>query len=389
MIEKRYKKTPSGNKILQFFSPCPNCNKERWVQKPLIGTYCTHCNRTIKCNKRDEGLDYKIVLVSGRKIRKYKSFCKTCGKDRGYQTKNLMNTNCTSCGNKKSYQTGRVVSSSKKFIRLHHETPNQGTICARSSYESFYLDYLNSQNINYFYEPKQFIFKDGTTYLPDFYLPKEDYYVELKGIMDETSFLKLQKMTEEYPKIKIKVFKLKDLKNLGYNPHDYENYFSITINGEKWEVKVLNNKAYNKLFGTDSCAITQIQDKKIFFTVDTCLNIDTIMHEITHAYFSYLCLDSTALKLEDLEEVNCEFLAKHCGKIIATSSLVYKHCLEIAQKRYKQKVEMKYFNIDVTYEDFTGINKIAKIFNKMMNFPENQDLIKLFMFLLKNKAVDT
>lgn len=54
----------------------------------------------------------------------------------------------------------------------------------RSSWEANYARVLNHLNIRWEYEPRAFLLEiDGedTTYTPDFYLPTEDKWVEIKG----------------------------------------------------------------------------------------------------------------------------------------------------------------------------------------------------------------
>lgn len=51
---------------------------------------------------------------------------------------------------------------------------------------------------------------DGTeqTYTPDFYLVKEDKYIEIKGFEKEDSMDKYRCFTEQYPHIKIAMLKV-------------------------------------------------------------------------------------------------------------------------------------------------------------------------------------
>lgn len=48
--------------------------------------------------------------------------------------------------------------------------------------------YFNENKINYNYEPETFVMPNGRTYTPDFYLPEENLWVEVKGrFYDEES----------------------------------------------------------------------------------------------------------------------------------------------------------------------------------------------------------
>lgn len=51
----------------------------------------------------------------------------------------------------------------------------------RSRLEARWAVFFDAAGIEYEYEQEGFIAQDGTKYLPDFYLPKSDTYVEVKG----------------------------------------------------------------------------------------------------------------------------------------------------------------------------------------------------------------
>lgn len=84
-------------------------------------------------------------------------------------------------------------------------------IWLRSSYEVIYAKQLDKQGIKWLYEFRRFNLGD-TTYIPDFYLPDSDTYVEVKGWWRPTAILKFKLFQKLYPKIKIRVITKKDLK---------------------------------------------------------------------------------------------------------------------------------------------------------------------------------
>lgn len=73
----------------------------------------------------------------------------------------------------------------------------------RSSWEANMARYYNYIGVEWQFEPKTFIFKDITrgsvSYTPDFYLPKEDKWIEVKGWMDGKSKTKLKRFAKQYP----------------------------------------------------------------------------------------------------------------------------------------------------------------------------------------------
>jgi hypothetical protein len=60
-----------------------------------------------------------------------------------------------------------------KFIRM------------RSGFEVMYAMILEKENIKWEYEPKRFKLSDGLRYTPDFYLPHQDLWIDVKGHITE------------------------------------------------------------------------------------------------------------------------------------------------------------------------------------------------------------
>lgn len=73
----------------------------------------------------------------------------------------------------------------------------------RSAWEANVARVLNYYNIEWEYEPKRFFFNaivDGVaSYQPDFYLPKLDKWIEIKGWLDEKSKIRLELFATQYP----------------------------------------------------------------------------------------------------------------------------------------------------------------------------------------------
>jgi hypothetical protein len=77
-------------------------------------------------------------------------------------------------------------------------------VSVRSSWEANFLNYLNSKNIAWNYEPKVFYFKDvvrgAKSYLPDVYLPPPvDKWIEIKGRLLSASKTKTRRFKQHYP----------------------------------------------------------------------------------------------------------------------------------------------------------------------------------------------
>ena len=76
------------------------------------------------------------------------------------------------------------------------ETVYNGYRC-RSRAEARFMVMMDSLGIKYTYEPEGFEFKDGTRYLPDFYLDEQGAYLEIKGVMNEKDEHKIKQLCIE------------------------------------------------------------------------------------------------------------------------------------------------------------------------------------------------
>ena len=84
------------------------------------------------------------------------------------------------------------------------DVPNQGRVFLRSTFELSIAIYLVDKRIDFIYEYKRFIL-DAKTFLPDFYLIKEDKFWEAKGWAKEEDLQKLREMKIFYPNINIEL----------------------------------------------------------------------------------------------------------------------------------------------------------------------------------------
>lgn len=112
---------------------------------------------------------------------------------------------------KKNHRYGKVPSHGKRHI---HDSPLQGRIYLRSTYELAYAKYLDSIHELWMYELETFELLGEMSYKPDFFLPRLEKFVEIKGYLFPEDKLKIQKFQEEYP-WDLEVLYKKDLLSLG------------------------------------------------------------------------------------------------------------------------------------------------------------------------------
>ena len=114
----------------------------------------------------------------------------------------------------KNYFYGKPCTNKKNNHRGDYfDTPLQGKVWMRSSWEIEYAKYLNSKNFTWLYEERSFKLTDKT-YKPDFHLINENEWHEVKGYMTELDKEKILEIKLLYG-IDIKVIGLQEMKTLG------------------------------------------------------------------------------------------------------------------------------------------------------------------------------
>lgn len=68
----------------------------------------------------------------------------------------------------------------------------------RSRLEARWAIFFDALGIKWIYEPEGVVFEDGTTYLPDFYLPESKTFFEVKGVMTDKDMNKINKLLKYY-----------------------------------------------------------------------------------------------------------------------------------------------------------------------------------------------
>ena len=80
----------------------------------------------------------------------------------------------------------------------YYNTPNQGRKWMRSGWERKVADYLTKQNVDWYYEYKWLRLGEKTHYLPDFFIPVENKYIEVKGWKTEKTMKKYRLAKKKY-----------------------------------------------------------------------------------------------------------------------------------------------------------------------------------------------
>jgi predicted DNA-binding protein YlxM (UPF0122 family) len=98
-----------------------------------------------------------------------------------------------------AFENGRKMGFSTNWGKgSYYDTLNQGRKWMRSGWEVKTADYLTKHGVDWFYEYEWLKINESIRYLPDFYLPKEDKYIEVKGRKKKEDMEKLELVMKIY-----------------------------------------------------------------------------------------------------------------------------------------------------------------------------------------------
>jgi hypothetical protein len=177
----------------------PQTNMYRLFEK--LGIKRRKCNSPGKLSSRFSH------LKSSRFIKK---FCKLCGKELSI---NPNAQHCIKCHNYlNSIDKDRLLKCSKaikegwrtkNFAKLlHSKKIKYRGIWMRSGWERKYAKWCDKNKIKWQYEPKTFDL-GNTTYTPDFYLPKSNTYIEIKGYLRNNAKNKIRLFSKLFKNFKV------------------------------------------------------------------------------------------------------------------------------------------------------------------------------------------
>lgn len=104
----------------------------------------------------------------------------------------------------------------KSLTNRKYNRINEYGVSFRSTYEYRFATALNKLGVEWKFEPRYFRLKsfDNKIYFPDFYLPKYNMWIEVKGYFTKLAKQKFEMFIKDYPDIKIKVFYLDNIKEI-------------------------------------------------------------------------------------------------------------------------------------------------------------------------------
>lgn len=80
----------------------------------------------------------------------------------------------------------------------YYNTPNQGKVWMRSCWEVKVADYLTKNGVDWYYERDWLKIDDNKRYLPDFFIPELNCYIEVKGRKKKEDMEKFKLAKKKY-----------------------------------------------------------------------------------------------------------------------------------------------------------------------------------------------
>lgn len=216
---------------------CQQCSKEIPNSKKFCNSSCA-ASYNNKLRVRSDESKAKVAAAMrqyakshpdriAEKVVKYKALVVERNKD-------LIKPTCEVCGvkitkaNKYPYcrkhwffseQFQKTIGHNRNYEKGYvYNKWSNSSVYLLSSLEYKYYNYLEANEIEWIKPAPLTYILDGKShlYFPDFYLPKTNEYIEVKGYMWEGDVEKLKAVTEQYPELTLKIIKKVDLKQLGY-----------------------------------------------------------------------------------------------------------------------------------------------------------------------------
>lgn len=98
--------------------------------------------------------------------------------------------------------------------------------------------------------------------------------------------------------------------------------------GKPWMLRVLKRRKFAITHGLGAVAATYVNRRVIDLGPDG-LDIETIRHELVHAFFGELCLNSATLDRDAFEEITAEFVSKRAPELLKIADEILKQLHKI------------------------------------------------------------
>lgn len=207
---------------------CKNCKKlfsaKPYEQKIFCNSSCAASfNNTDRIQSEDTRRKISLAMqgknnpfYGAEKVEKISLVCQACKKK--FMVLPYLSKRRKFCSNKCAIKTiGRLTTSPKASKgKSGIRADINSDICFYSTWEANIARVLNLIGISWQYAPR--IFDLGVhTYRPDFYLPTENMYIEVKNFMNRYSLNRDRLFRERYPDIKLEILSKKEYEEIKIN----------------------------------------------------------------------------------------------------------------------------------------------------------------------------
>lgn len=100
------------------------------------------------------------------------------------------------------------------------------------------------------------------------------------------------------------------------------------VMGRKWNVILQDTKRFRKSQCDKTIAYTDGDEREIHVGTQG-RDIETIRHELVHAYMAEFCLNSADLDNENLEEIYADFMAKRGHELLKLADVIFKRIKQV------------------------------------------------------------
>src|SRR5690606_28819161 len=111
-----------------------------------------------------------------------------------------------------SLKRSEFINNNPSWCKYYTINNGEKDIKVQGSYEKRLAEYFNKNNIKW--DRKRINYNKVNHYTPDFYLIDYDIYIEAKGWLKDRDIIKMKKVINEYPNIKIKLLFDKEISEL-------------------------------------------------------------------------------------------------------------------------------------------------------------------------------
>jgi len=112
--------------------------------------------------------------------------------------------------------------------------------------------------------------------------------------------------------------------------------FTIKILEQPWKIEFLTPRKYARKWGNDSAGITDTSKKTIDF-IEDFTDLETIRHELAHAYAVQMSAVELQLDDDQVEELFCEMIGKYALTIVQQAEHIHGEFIRAKRKGDKRK----------------------------------------------------